>query len=202
MFRRIFNFKVLKSDLILLLITVIFAGISFLFSPSIAYENGPIEDLQALILFVGMIMCIRISKKKIKMFDCREWQAGAILFFIAFARELSWGRVFYPSSGINSFIPLQNLWFGSAVYPILGMLILAVLYIFCRYNLFAFLKKSPLPFWHFGAIFALLIIAGLAEHYAHGSLGLYDGEVLEEIFELMSYLFMVDTVLIMSGKHE
>lgn len=202
MFKEIINFRLLKIDALLLFVTGLVAGVSFLFKSEIAYENGPIENLQAVILFIGMAMCFYIAKKECTLFEQKNWQAGAILFFIAFTRELSWGRVFYPSSGINTFIPLQKLWFGPVVYPILVVLILIVVYIFFRYNLYKFLQQHQLPFWHFVAIVILLILAGLSEHSAPGSIGIYNGEVLEEIFELSAYLFMLDTVLIMSGKHE
>ena len=134
MLKEVVDFRLLKIDVLLLLITGLVGGASFLFPPELAYENGPIENLQTVILFMGMVMCLYIAKKSCTVLERKNWQAGAILFFIAFARELSWGRVFYPTGVINSFVPLQELWFGPVVYPILVILILMVVYIFFRYS--------------------------------------------------------------------
>ncbi|HIU63736.1 MAG TPA: hypothetical protein IAB06_01670 [Candidatus Avacidaminococcus intestinavium] len=197
------RFKIFKTDLMLALLTIVICGLSFLFAPSIAYENGPIENLQAIILAIGMLVTLALAKKSKNRAEQKLWLAGAILFFIAFWRELSWGRVFYPIKILNSFAPLEQLWYGKFVYPLLAFLIIYVLYLFYRYSLSGFLAKYKLPLWHFLSIVLLMILAQIAESGSFTiSSSHYSGEILEELLELAAYSYMLDTIFIMVGKHE
>ncbi len=71
-------------------------------------ENGPLENLQVAVLLWGAFLSWEISRKKETVQGKHIWQCGIVIFLIAAAREVSWGRCFYPT-GPEQFISLDQL---------------------------------------------------------------------------------------------
>ena len=69
---------------------------------------------------------VSLNKNKFNKF----YLACGIFYIIMIARELSYGRVFYPigidKNGEQIFVKVHELWYGSVVYPMVGILILIV----------------------------------------------------------------------------
>ncbi|MCO0638281.1 hypothetical protein M8745_20310, partial [Lutimaribacter sp. EGI FJ00014] len=91
-----------------------------------------------LVLLVGMVAALvyqhRSDERAWKWF----WRAAAPLWFILLARELSWGAVFYPPTQMTGDGPIfssDHLWYKPAVYPIVALLGVAVVYIVLRHRL-------------------------------------------------------------------
>lgn len=163
------------------------------------YENGPVENMQAILLLVGGIIAAvfaRRSAPPVQWF----WYAAVPIWIAMCLRELSWGAVFLPpTAGTADQGPLfssAQLWYKPYVAPIL----LAALVFSCG----CFLKGGgvgifrklitdrtfPLPdILHF--VLSMLVSAA-----AEGHLGLGMGDwskavVLEEVAELAAYIFIL-----------
>jgi len=94
------------------------------------WENGWIENTQAVVLFSGGIwacgLAITASLRQEKVF----WLVIAPLWFILGVRELSWGAVFCEPLSLSHitgpvFSSTQQLWYKPAVTPAL-LVILAI----------------------------------------------------------------------------
>ncbi|MDY3974021.1 hypothetical protein [uncultured Veillonella sp.] len=92
------------------------------------WENELFENMEALVLFGG---CVLSFIWLLRSTGERRWLFGAwsILFLIAFGRELSWGRVFYPV-GMDAegpvFMSIKEVWFGPYLPWVLGALIVVL----------------------------------------------------------------------------
>ncbi|MPN09409.1 hypothetical protein SDC9_156699 [bioreactor metagenome] len=141
-----------------------------------------LEWLQAFILAVGLILCWR-ADKIFGLFTAPAW-------LILIARELSWGRVFYPL-GVRAdgpfFLPLNHLWYGPAVYPSLTAVVLIWVFAIIKYKLhmipLRMIKQRVFPWNNFLLILAGTIATYLAEHN-HLS-------VAEEMAETVVYIGLI-----------
>ncbi|WP_298703721.1 hypothetical protein [uncultured Veillonella sp.] len=93
------------------------------------WENGLIENLEALVLLGASCMAFIWTKRSEGNLSYFFF-ACALLFLVAFGRELSWGRVFYPV-GMNgegpTFASIKEVWFGAYLPWVLGLLILTII---------------------------------------------------------------------------
>lgn len=167
----------------------------------IAWENGPIENAQVVILLLGGIVAFIFAWKcKNKQF---RWFALMVapLWIILALRELSWGAVFMEPLGVDEitgpwFSSTIQLWYKPAVYPVLAAVVCLAAIIFFVTKQF---KTLSLLFRQRGfPVFELLLVAvgavitTAAEGHAGLSIpfSLSDGEgvLLEEWVELFAYL--------------
>lgn len=198
MFKKYFDFKIYKSTIITLALVPIALALFFFLSPPVAYENGPLENLQVIQLVVGAFVSYSAASKAADKDTKNIWYCGAIVFLVFAGRELNWGRVFYPTGDHNKFISMKDLWYGPVVYPILIFIILAVLYTLWRSNLFSYIKKTKIPFWNLCLFVVLYFAANYAEHRPMLFFGQhFDGEILEELFECLCYWLLTDITRIM-----
>ena len=152
----------------------------------LAWENGPIENAQVVVLALGVIYNIFAAKGRAtygKVF----FTAAAFLFLLGL-RELSYGRVFFPThmgSHGPEFIAMKDFPGHTAIYIFLGIYILLLLYAFVRHIPWRKLLTPPRPaaFLVIAAICALLSTAGDHAWMLEGS----EGETMEELAELLMY---------------
>ena len=120
-----FEIRYTKALVILCILAVIFIGLSFVLPIEYSYENHFLENLEVVILFLGIVICIGKIRDFI-LYDSIKFYVASIIIYI-----LSWGRVFYPigmdKNGEQIFVKVHELWYGSVVYPMVGILILIVL---------------------------------------------------------------------------
>lgn len=132
-----FEIRYTKALVILCILAVIFIGLSFVLPIEYSYENHFLENLEVVILFLGIVICIGKIRDFILYDSIKFYVASIIIYILMIGRELSWGRVFYPigidKNGEQIFVKVHELWYGSVVYPIVGILILIALILLVVY---------------------------------------------------------------------
>lgn len=132
-----FEIRYTKALVILCILAVIFIGLSFVLPIEYSYENHFLENLEVVILFLGIVICIGKIRDFILYDSIKFYVASIIIYILMIGRELSWGRVFYPigidNNGEQIFIKVQDLWYSPVVYPIVGILILIALILLVVY---------------------------------------------------------------------
>ena len=96
----------------------------------IGEENGPIENLQLLLLAAGFVYCWQAKKflyKDLVVNAKAVWNAGMIYFFLLFMREISWGRVLLHNADGSMMQYSQLGLYGLLVHPLVGCLIILLL---------------------------------------------------------------------------
>jgi len=195
---KFFEFKIYKTTKITLALVPIAMILFFFLSPPVAYENGPLENLQVVQLVIGALVAYKAASKAFDKEARNIWYCGAVTFLICAGRELNWGRVFYPVADHNKFLPLKVLWYGPVVYPLLTVIILGTLYMLWHSKLLSYIKKTKIPFWDFILFAVLYLAANYAEHRPMIFWGQhFDGEILEELFECLCYWLLTDITRIM-----
>lgn len=67
-------------------------------------------------------------------------------YIVMIARELSYGRVFYPigidKNGEQIFMNIHQIWYGPIVYPIIAVLVLIALFLMIQ--TYKYIKKNRL----------------------------------------------------------
>ncbi len=126
-----FEIRYTKALVILCILAIIFIGLSFVLPIEYSYENHFLENLEVVILFLGIVIYIGKIRDFILYDSIKFYVASIIIYILMIGRELSWGRVFYPigmdKNGEQIFVKVHELWYGSVVYPMVGILILIVL---------------------------------------------------------------------------
>lgn len=126
-----FEIRYTKALVILCILAIIFIGLSFVLPIEYSYENHFLENLEVVILFLGIVICIGKIRDFILYDSIKFYVASIIIYILMIGRELSWGRVFYPigmdKNGEQIFVKVHELWYGSVVYPMVGILNLIVL---------------------------------------------------------------------------
>lgn len=162
-------------------------------------ENGSLEWLQAIILLLGAFICWWASaSNKMDFKNKLFWFSAMTLFLILSARELSWGRVFFPSAtkAHGQFVSLHDLWYGPAVYPLLTMILLCLTFVFIKYKLYNIplnLIQDRLFPW---TDFAVTVLSALVSYVAEKKLHL---PIMEELAETIAYIGLI--VLSLRVKH-
>ncbi|MEO9340683.1 hypothetical protein ABFT80_25045 [Mesorhizobium sp. SB112] len=163
-----------------------------------AWENQPIENLQVLVLFSGMIIAgafqIR-GDEQWKWF----WRVVTPVWLILCARELSWGAAFYPPTKmteVGPFFASRALWYRPVVYPMVGLIIAAMCYMILRYRTWQkmpeIMRGGAMPWLECGLVVAALLVSISAE--GHGgplSALIPNSLVLEETAELAAYCWLL-----------
>lgn len=117
-----------KTYYILIGLMVLLLPQAFILPIECSYENHLLENLEVFILGIGFINMLyktaNLNKDKINKF----YLACGIFYIVMIARELSYGRVFYPigmdKNGEQIFMNIHQIWYGSIVYPIVTILVL------------------------------------------------------------------------------
>lgn len=154
------------------------------------FENNYVENLQAVLLGIAFFISIwqvRISLRS----ECKHfWRGASALWFIAFWRELSWGRVFY-SVGMNEsgpkFVGIHDLWYGEVVYPLLAAALLYMFYQFYKARKYVSASLNGIDRAHLVLFFIMLSFSQLVfEKGVITALAPYS-QPLEEMAELIAY---------------
>ena len=151
--------------IILAILVVSIIPLSLLCNPEMFWELGPVENGDLVVLLLGMFTCIYWYKYDgVGSYFRPVWKVGGLLFFLAAACEVSWGRIFMIN-GINEEGPIipsmKSLWFGNYIYSAVGVLIVILLYMMYTYrheigDLVYRLVRSKESMLYFGLFFILL----------------------------------------------
>lgn len=159
------------------------------------YENGLIENIQLVVLFLGVFFALRPKVDK------QFFTFVAMVLGILLLREVNCGRtIFFPIPGeVNAFYSWKDLEYGWLAHPIYGAYIAFVGIYFLKNKLFINLwqkiRDIKFPFWNF-----LFMLLGMA-------LGLYAEEcvhnfVFEEITELLFYVALIGFIYLYSRNKD
>lgn len=141
------------------------------------WENGPIENLQALILWAGaMAACGAAWQQRSSAVGGAIWRVAAIIWLGMLGRELAWGATFLPAIGFDAHsgpvYSSHSVWWRPAVGWVCGALLLLSAYWVVRDRL---LSRVVLRWWREGAwpwscllVFVLgMVVSAQAEGHGH-----------------------------------
>lgn len=191
-----FEIRYTKALVILCILAVIFIGLSFVLPIEYSYENHFLENLEVVILFLGIVICIGKIRDFILYDSIKFYVASIIIYILMIGRELSWGRVFYPigmdKNGEQIFVKVHELWYGSVVYPMVGILILIVLILLGVY--FYQSRRQGICWYIPLGEFLFFIVTSILGQFVFDrglvQFGDYN-QLLEESCEIIAYIALV-----------
>lgn len=191
-----FEIRYTKALVILCILAVIFIGLSFVLSIEYSYENHFLENLEVVILFLGIVICIGKIRDFILYDSIKFYVASIIIYILMIGRELSWGRVFYPigmdKNGEQIFVKVHELWYGSVVYPMVGILILIVLILLGVY--FYQSRRQGICWYIPLGEFLFFIVTSILGQFVFDrglvQFGNYN-QLLEESCEIIAYIALI-----------
>ena len=181
-----FPFKLAKIIAVVYLLLVY--PLAMIIPYEVAWENGPIENLQVVILLTACFVNFRLYRKSDSTEKMYLWQAVFLALLVG--RELSWGRVFFQV-GINeygpSFIKLppdQKM----ILNVVLGLIMVWLVVNMVRWVPWKKLAQSihRLPWCFIGLMFACVAFMNIGEKGLFG-IDLHVGGNIEELAELDLY---------------
>ena len=177
---------------IISIITAIAIAPFMMFLPErCGWENGLLENIQMVVLFLGVFFALRPkTDKKFFIFI-------ALVLGILILREVNCGRtLFFPVPGVeNAFYRWSEIKYGYLAHPLYGLYMACVGIYFLKNKLFINLwqkiKNIKLPIWNF--LLLLLGMAGgiYAEECAHNF-------IMEESTELLFYTALIGFIYLYS----
>ncbi len=187
-----------KARAALMIYLALIFPLSAVLPPWVSFENGPVENAQAVILAAFGVMCVFFFKHGASAVR-RMWLPSAGIFFILTARELSWGRVFFtegysPETG-PIIIASSKMPYYTEIHAAVGVVLLLCLYGFVRYVPWKrVLKEIPLPLPEILLLAVCVTLATLGDHGSMFGHTIRDQQV-EELSELLMYLTLGHTAL-------
>lgn len=142
----------------LILLFLLFASFNAWLPQSFAGEEGPLEPMQVVILFIGSFVCAMKARSSTGRTHCL-WIAGILFCFLLAGREISWGRIFFERTANGDFMPLQALPFGPIVHPLIGIMIVSIIALLIRGKVVHYFRTHDLPlFLHLLLMTSILIV--------------------------------------------
>lgn len=155
------------------------------------WENGVIENTQVGILILGGIFSIIFSTRSKETKEKLFWYAVAAIFVFAIARELSWGRVFFPiGEGPEGpvFKRTKDIFNKTALHAGIGIYICVVLCLLLITAPWKKIRKIKMPAGLILLFMVCLLFNNLGERGMCMSYTHSEGQIIEEIAELMAYI--------------
>ena len=157
-------------------------------------ENSIIENLQIIWFFAGIWYCYKMASASMYDWGGKQsslWYAGAIFFFLLTGRELSWGRALFWHADGRMYKYSDMGLYGQLVHPMVGALLVLVLFLLWRGKIVSFLKTIKFPIVDF-ALLALFILMGWIGE--KGNIDFFHGALAEELAEFGAYMMMFQIV--------
>ena len=191
-----FEFRCTRSLFCLGILTIIFIALAFVLPIEYSYENHFLENLEIVILFCGIVVCVNKIRDFILYDSIKFYVASIIIYILMIGRELSWGRVFYPigmdKNGEQIFVKVHELWYGSVVYPMVGILILIVLILLGVY--FYQSRRQGICWYIPLGEFLFFIVTSILDQFVFDrglvQFGNYN-QLLEESCEIIAYIALI-----------
>lgn len=186
-----------KTYYILIALMILLLPQAFVLPVEYSYENHLLENLEVFILCIGLVnmlyRTVSLNKNKFNKF----YLACGIFYIIMIARELSYGRVFYPiginENGEQIFMNIHQIWYGSIVYPIIAVLVLIALFLMIQ--TYKYIKKEQIicsvPRYSIRLFIIMMILSQIVfEKNLIKFLADY-GQLLEECTEIIAYCSLI-----------
>ncbi len=153
------------------------------------YENGILENIQMIFLFLGCFWAIKAPKDK------KFFYFAALVLGILIIREVNCGRtLFFAIPGQeNAFYSWKEIKYGWLAHPIYGLYIAWVGIYFIINKLYIRLweifSRTQLPLWNILLMLTGMVLGMYAEKALHN-------DVFEEITELLFYVSLTGIIYI------
>lgn len=181
------DFKIYACTWLSIIVAIMVIPCVLFLPQHFGYENGLLENIQMLTLFIGLILAIKAKINK------QFFYFVAMVIGILVIREVNCGRtLFFPIPGeVNAYYSWKDIKYGWLAHPIYGIYMAYVAFYFFKNKLFInllnYIKKVKFPIWNI-----VLMITGMG-------LGLYAEKVMEnfvfeEISELLFYVSLVGII--------
>ena len=174
--------------------------LSRIMPPAWAWENGIVENAQAVALVMGAVLAW-LAWRRLRPQAAALIAACAVPVWLLLAgRELSWGAVFLPPHGFDAGGPIYTsrvLWYRPLVPAFAGVILLIVLVAALHHRLDRPLRqlmaRRRFPWLPILTIVAVMCASTFAEGhlYPFKDIVLEQGEAYEELVELVGYLALL-----------
>ena len=157
-------------------------------------ENGVIENLQILWFFAGVWYCYKMASAPMYDWGGRQsslWYAGSIFFFLLAGREVSWGRALLHHADGRMYKYSDMGLYGQLVHPMVGVLLVLVLFLLWRGKIVAFFKSIKFPAMDFVLLLLFILMGWIGEK---ANLFFFHGMLAEELAEFGAYMMMFQIV--------
>lgn len=165
----------------------------------ISWENQILENAQAAVLFLGAVVAFVFalrSEGKIRIF----WFAVVPIWIIMFARELSWGAVFFAPTSVSEEGPMfasSQLWYHPYRTPVVLVLVAGTAIGFALSHaprlFYGLLASRRFPFFDIAGFVVAILFSTAAENHIGLSINWWPGfhQIIEETMELAAYVFLL-----------
>ncbi len=169
---------------------LLFIPVSIILPPQLSLENRGIEMIQNVVLAALAVLCLIFWRKTSKCYVHTLWLAASAYFLLLLGRELSWGRVFFPT-GMDShgptFIAMRDVPYHYVIEGVIGLWIAAVVVSLVRLIPWKkVLRELPFPTVPVILLAASAVIAALGDQGA--IVHTETDEMIEELAELLVYI--------------
>lgn len=178
-------------------------AISYVVAPllpvTIGWENGPIENTQAVLLFLGGAWALKLRAASMTARTRSFWSLISPVWFIMAARELSWGAVLRQPIGFSQltgpvFSSTRQLWYKPAILPIVLAILACCVWTFIRTKqsetVGTLWDDHDLPLLEIGFFIVTMFASAIAEGHMGMNLdhlGEGGAQTFEELVELCGY---------------
>lgn len=165
----------------------------------VSWENQILENAQAAVLILGAIIAFCFGLKaqgRMRVF----WFSMVPIWIIMFARELSWGAVFFAPTSVSEEGPMfasSELWYHPYRTPVVLVIVAGIAIGFARSRapriLFDLIAERKFPFFEIAGFVVAMLVSTAAENHLRLSLDSWPGhhQIVEETMELAAYIFIV-----------
>jgi hypothetical protein len=187
-----------------LLLTALLLPVGLFLPAWWGWENGPIENMQVVILFAGAVLSWIMARHNTdrQMHNLYLWLIPIWLLIVG--RELSWGRVFFDSVSIGAggpvFPSIRSIWYGRYVYPLNTIVIITALVGLRRNFNWSKIKQIQWPAIEVIIVVVAVVASQLVFERKLILLLKSYSQMLEEWSELIVYWCMVSTLVITGSK--
>ena len=181
------NFKVYNVTVAAIIAALAIAPCVMFLPESYGFENGVLENLQLIVLFLGFIFALMAKDNK------KFFYFVAMIIAVLAKREVNCFRtVFFAIPGeINEFYTWDQIKFGWLYHPIYGLFIAYVAFYFLKNKLFLtaweMLKNIKLPVWNILLMLSGMLLGVIAE-------SVFANTLFEESAELLFYLSLTGII--------
>lgn len=183
-----FNKRLSAFNLALLILVFAAYPLAKLLPPYVAWEDNVIESLQALLLLIIALLCFSIHTELIK----KQSRALGCFFLLLLGRELSWGRVFFPTGVVDdmgpNFISMNSIPGHKFIHAAIFLAVCLILRAIIKSFNWKALLKIPLPVFTFIILFVATAGQLSAERHFFTGLTAPQNQTLEELLELLIYM--------------
>ena len=183
--------------LIMSIVALILMSMSFILPKEYGYENHIFENIELVILILGIIVSIYKLVHYTIIESIKFYISLILIYILMLGREINWGRIFYPvkvlPDGDTIYISLDKLWYGQIVYPSIAVLV-GISLIILGYFIYESKLKNiqwnmPIEASSMFLVMSLLSQCVFELEYVN-FISNYN-QLLEEICEMMSYAALV-----------